>query len=242
MAHHSPDTTPLRQLNHIKDLFFVDQEPKKAFQSLEALQKKENLTPQEAQAIGEAAGLFCRYLKNYSKAIKHYSQAQNMFQAGYCAMLSGDLKQTAKLWAPIIKEHPNHWCQHLYGMITMQLQTIPTLLQIRNYLEQDICFLLQHNHIRWAENILQHGHYLAQINPEGYKLIGRSLLNENRLQQAEGFMRLAQKNLPQDPENYYHLGEILAQLNRPNEAKLALKQCLLISPVYQPALHLLHQL
>lgn len=240
----SPDAsaTSLRQLNTIRDLFFIHNKPKDAFEALERLQKTTGLTPQAYQAIGETAGLFCRYLKNYPQAIKHFIKANNHWQAGYCAMLQGDIKQADKLWQHTLAQNPNHWCRHLFGMLTLQLQSIPSLLQIRNYLEQDICFLLQHHHVRWTENILQHSHYLAQINPEGYKLIGRSLMNEQRLQQAEGFMRLAQRNLPQDPENYFHLGEILIQLGRLYEGQLALKQCLLISPVYYPAREILEKL
>lgn len=233
---------PLRVLNQIRDTFWVDNNVKQAFNDIEALLKTDGLSPQEQQAIIETAGLFCRYRRNFAQAIKHYARIPDYFQAGYCALLMGDLKQVETYWTPLVKANPTHWCAHLYGMISQQLQTVPTLLQIRNYLEQDICHLLQNNQIQFAENLLAHAHYLAQINPESYKLIGRSLTLEKRYKQAEYFLRLGQKNLPQDPEVYYHLGEILALLNRPTEAALMLKQCLLISSVYHPARELLNSL
>jgi tetratricopeptide (TPR) repeat protein len=67
-------------------------------------------------------------------------------------------------------------------------------------------------------------------------------MHAGHLQEAGSFLIRGQKALPNDPEIYFHLGQYSMALNHHTEARLMLKQCLLISPTYRPASELLGKL
>ena len=185
-----------------------------------------------------------RALKRYGEAIVLYESIGDGYQAGYCEMLTGKYNNVQKHWVPLIQKRPNHWCLHLFGMTTHQLNSFPTLLQIRNHLECDLGNLIRAGQLKMAENVISYADVLQQMNLETCKFVGRAMLNARELDtqwldRSLEFLMKGQKALPFDPEAYYHLGQYKIIKGELEDARLLLNQCLLISPTFMPAKELM---
>ena len=194
---------------------------------------------QEKRATYELMGNILRSQGKFDQAVKLYEQINDFYQAGYCRMLQGRLQDVQPYWGRTLLERNNHWCVSLYGLVTKQLGTYPTLFQIRNHIESDIANLIAAKQEKYLQNLLSYIDFLTQINLESPKFAGRALMHAGHLEQAVGFLVRGQKALPNDPEIYFHLGQYSMTLGHQKEASLMLKQCLLISPTYRPASELL---
>lgn len=228
-------------LQEPRDLLFVENEPQKAEAALRPHMNAPK-TIYEKRAVFELMALILRAQQRYDEAIKLYEQIGDFYQLGYCAMLQGKLSQVQQAWGRVLAVRQDHWCVSLYGLITRQLRSYPTIFQVRNHVESDIANLIAANRSEYLENLLTHVDFLTQINLEAPKFAGRSLMNAGVLDRAGGYLLKGQKTLPNDPEIYFHLGQYSAALQHFKEAELMLKQCLLISPNYRPASDLLAQL
>jgi len=231
----------LSYLQPARDLLFKENNVQGAEEALKPhLDKSGN--PTEQRAVGELMGLILRKQKRFEEALQLYENIRDDYQAGYCAMLIGNMPQVQTFWSRVLLERQNHWCISLYGMITQQLKTFPTLFQIRNYMESDIANLIDAEQRGYLDNLLQYVDFLTQLNLEAPKFAGRALLNAGWTDKAGGYLMKGQKALPNDPEIYFHLGQFGVALNHPDEARLMLQQCLMISPTYLPARELLNQI
>jgi tetratricopeptide (TPR) repeat protein len=223
-------------------LFFVEKAvekaDEKAYDLINPLLIKDNLSLIERRPIFELAGLIRRQQRRYQDAAYLFREIGDDDQAGYSLMLAGYWEGVQPFWQRVIQQRPNHWCMHLYGLVTHQLNTCPTLLQIRNHLETDIVELFKAGQREALENLLSYHGLLCQINMETYKYIGRALLNVGAIEAAGPYLFQAQRLLPNDPEIYYHLGEYHFGRGTMRDADLMLQQCLLISHGYVPALNL----
>lgn len=228
----------LSYIQPARDLFFKQNDPLNAEEALQPHMDTPK-SPEEKRAVYELMGLILRSQKKFSHAARLYEKNQDYYQAGYCALLQGDLTQVQQQWSKLLVARQNHWCVHLYGMITQQLRTYPTLFQIRNHIESDIANLIAAGRVDYLENLLSYVEFLTQLNLETPKFAGRSLMHSGWLNRAGAFLIKGQKSLPNDPEIYFHLGQYSIALQHYTEASLMLKQCLLISPTYRPASELL---
>lgn len=235
-------------IGQARDSLFRKDQAEAAYRTLEpVINEPSALSKVEKTAAFELAALALRKQKRYSQAVQLYEAIGDYYQAGYCRLLLGDLMAAQPYWSRLLEKRMNHWCLSLYGLVSMQLSTYPTLFQVRNHLESDIGHLIQAGQMLFAENIMNYGDFLAQLNMESAKFIGRALLNASDehpelLERAELFLLKGQKILPNDPEIYYHLGQLRFALDQQDEARLMLNQCLLISPSYTPAKELLDRL
>jgi tetratricopeptide (TPR) repeat protein len=233
----------LSYIQEARDLFYKQHMPGHAEAVLRHYLKKPR-EKGEKRAVFELMGLILRAQKRYEDARVVYEKINDHYQAGYCSLLRGDLQRVQKCWTQVITHQPNHWCLTLYGMVVRQLQVCPSLLQIRHYLESDICNLITAERFDYLENVLAHVEFLSQLNLEAPKFAGRALFNagENWWGQAGPYLMQGQKLLPHDPEVYYHMGQLCIMQGHFKEASLMLKQCLLISTTYQPASELLREI
>lgn len=231
----------LSYLQEARDLFFREKDPVKAEMALRSHLSAPK-TIYEKRAVFELMGLILRAQQRYEEASKYYEQIGDFYQLGYCAMLQGRLQTVQQAWGRVLASRQNHWCVSLYGLITRQLRSYPTIFQVRNHMESDIANLIAANRSDYLENLLGYVDFLTQINLEAPKFAGRSLMNAGLLDRAGGYLLKGQKTLPNDPEIYFHLGQYSAAVNHFKEAELMLKQCLMISPSYRPAGDLLAQL
>ncbi len=228
------------EVNATRDLFFKQKRVSEAEARLRPLMPTLPTLPFDQQRVAsELMGLILREQIRYEEALDLYRHYQDDYQAGYCAMLLGDLPNLQKHWNQLLQKHGNHWCLTLYGLVTNELNSYPTLLQIRNHLESDIANFIQAGQLQYLKNLLAHVDELTQFNLESPKLIGRALLYNGKAAEASPYLIKGQKALPNDPEIYFHLGQLSIALGHEREARLMLKQCLLISPTYRPATALL---
>lgn len=225
-------------LTPIRDLFYKEKNPERAYQEIQP-HLKAKLSTEEKRAVYELAGLILRDMRKYADAVKIYQAIDDPYQAGYCEMLQGNVMAIRNHWGKATQRRQNHWCLTLFGMISRQLATYPTTFQIRNHLESDITNLIRAGQFEYLENLLTYCDFLVQLNPETYKFAGRSLLHSGWLDRAGPFLLKGQKTLPNDPEIYFHLGQYSYQRGMIEDARIMLHQCLLISPTYNPAKELL---
>jgi tetratricopeptide (TPR) repeat protein len=231
----------LSYTHEARDTFYKQHDPAKAEQQLrQFLSTPESL--EEKRAVYELMGLILRSQKRFSDAAALYEKINDHYQAGYCALLQANVPQVQAHWSKLLAQHQNHWCVSLYGLVTQQLRTYPTLFQIRNHIECDIANLIAAGRLDYLENLLSYVEFLTQINLETPKFAGRALMHAGWLERAGSFLIQGQKALPNDPEIYFHLGQYSMALQHYSEAGLMLKQCLLISPTYRPAAELLNQI
>lgn len=168
--------------------------------------------------------------------------SKRWYGAGYAALLQQNEHQAAMYWHRYAEQHPNHWGLCLLGFIQRKPTIAPTFLQVRNHLEADIKHLFQAQAWTYLENLLCYMDYLSQINPEVYKLIGRSLMHAGQLVQAQYLLIKGQKTLPNDPEIYFHLGQAYQACCNYKDSLLMVKQCLMMNPGYYPASELKQRL
>lgn len=231
----------LSYIQQARELFYRENKPAEAEAVLRPLLGKPE-DVQERRAVHELMGLILRHQLKFSDAVKIYDGINDSYQAGYCVMLQGQINSIQPYWGKTLSERNNHWCVSLYGLLTKQLSTYPTLFQIRNHIESDIANLVAAKQGVYLDNLLSYVDFLTQINLETPKFAGRALMHAGYYQQARGFLVKGQKALPNDPEIYFHLGQYSIALEHHTEARLMLKQCLLISPTYRPARELLGKL
>jgi tetratricopeptide (TPR) repeat protein len=231
----------LSYLQQARDIFYRQKDAAQAEVVLRPLMDKPQ-DLQEKRAVHELMGLILRSQLKFNDALRVYEGINDYYQAGYCLMLQGQLDKVQPYWEKCLIAHHNHWCASLYGLLTRQLVTYPTLFQIRNHIESDIANLVTARQGVYLDNLLSYVDFLTQLNLETPKFAGRALMIAGHYQQARGFLVKGQKALPNDPEIYFHLGQYSFALEHPKEARLMLKQCLLISPAYWPAKELLKKL
>lgn len=248
MGGSNPETQILSAYKQSRELFFKHKETEAARQALvtwvENPKSILKACPSEDGqiAVSELIGLILRERREYLQAAQVYQWIKDDYQAGYCFLLAGDLKQTRDHWFRLYQERQNHWCVALYGLVTRQLNVYPTLFQIRNHIETDITNLIAAQQHEMLENLLTYGDFLSQLNIESHKFIGRALMHCRWLERAHGYLLKGQRCLPQDPEIYYHLGQYCFAIRRYDDAQIILNQCLLISPSYYPAKRLMEEL
>ncbi|WP_303673256.1 tetratricopeptide repeat protein [Vampirovibrio chlorellavorus] len=231
------------QLNEARDLLFRERKAPAAEKSLGPLMKQaKSFSAEEQRALFELMGLALRAQGRFVEAAELYTQVHDYYQSGYCAMLQGKTQAMQQAWSRVLSQRQNHWCVSLYGLISGQLRTVPTIFQIRNHMESDIANLIAANRVEYLENYLNYVDFLTQVNLEAPKFAGRALMNAGWLDRAGKYLLQGQKALPNDPEIYFHLGQYSMASKHLKEARLMLNQCLLISPTYRPASDLLETL
>jgi len=226
-------------LKEARDLFFKQRNAIKAEAAIRRCLKCEFKNDEEKKMVLELLALIYRSQQKFEDAIKTYERLNDTYQAGYCALLKGDIKRVQRFWHPVLERQPNHWCLTLYGLVTKQLQTCPTLLQVRHYIETDIETIIDARRTDYLDNLLSYVEFLSQFNLETPKMVGRALMYSGKLDIAGPYLVRGQAALPNDPEIYFHLGQYSIFQKQEKDARVLLGQCLLMNPHYRPAAELL---
>lgn len=231
-------------LTQAKQLLLIEQNYPKAILLLEEIVYKPKQHSKDViQASLELLGLAALKEQKAPKAIQWFEKANNSYMTGYSALLIDQYETTQKYWGQKLQEHPFHWCGSLYGMVSAQLNSYPTFFQLRNYLEATIADFFKWEKTNYLHNLFSYSDFLAQINMESYKYIGRGIANNTELLElAEEFFLKSQKLMPQDPEIYFHLGQLKVRQKQTDDAKVFLKQALAINPSYSPVRWLLESI
>ena len=234
-------------LHPARDAFFKEKQAENAFKLLEPYLSQTDLGIEETRAVYQLAGLIRMSQYRYAEAKNYFNEVKDNYLSGYCELLQGNFQQIQSYWGPLLQYRVNHWCVSLFGLVTMQLNTYPTMFQVRNHLESDLSNLIKAGQDQMVENVLSYADFLTQVNLETPKFMGRALLNnldidDQWLEKSGQLLLMAQKTLPNDPEVYYHLGQYRVMKGETEDACRVLKQCIMMSPAYTPAEKLLKEI
>jgi hypothetical protein len=207
--------------------------------------------------------------KQYERAAQVFERYGLPERAGWAWLLAGNCQKTFELWQPFLEEsianqsvqqssssasgyqlsalkpalgNQSQWLVTQWGLVTNQFQQWPTMLQLRNAIENDITQLVNANQLAILDAYLAKMDWLGQVNFEVYKLAGRSFFYLGMFTLAYQLLLQAQTILVTDAEVYYHLGQYYVACQQMKQATLMLRQCLWINPHYQPAEALLASL
>jgi tetratricopeptide (TPR) repeat protein len=175
--------------------------------------------------------------RNYDLAANIYYQTGELYQAGFCELLSGSPEKSFELWNKLPDSEPVQWAKSLLTMIdnTISSPKLPSFIQIRNHLEADLSYIIQADRIEYAENLINCSDLLVQINPEAYKFIGKALMTNGFNSIAADFLLKSQQTIPNDPEIYYFLGQYSYDIGSIEESITMFEECLRINSSYSPA-------
>ncbi len=159
----------------------------------------------------------------------------NSIEHAYLAILDDDLNTAEKIFSGI--DSPRAiWGKRLVNILNGYLQDFPTFFEIRNFLEIDLDFLLKNQKIGYVEQFLGSLEYLATINMETYKFVGR-VMYENKLKSAAlKYFEQAKEIYYNDPELHFLLSKYFLDINNFENAMFYINECLKLLPDYYPAL------
>jgi hypothetical protein len=205
--------------------------------------------------------------KQYALAAQLFERYGLPEKAGWAWLLAGNGQKTFALWQPFLEDslakqeaqqagasftslsalkpvlaNQSQWLVTQWGLVTNQFQQWPSMLQLRNAIENDITLLVQANQLAILDAYLAKMDWLGQVNFEVYKLAGRSFFNLGMLPLAYQLLLRAQAVVMTDAEAYYHLGQYYLACQQVGSATVMLRQCLWMNPHYQPAEALLASL
>lgn len=227
--------SPTATLAVAREALFIQKQPEAALALLAPWLFDKNLAGMDKRQVFELVGMAHQRCRQFDEATRAFSAIGDHYQAGYAQMLKGDLQQTGQLWQPLLALRQNHWAVWLFGLVSGTLKAMPTYLQLRNHLEADLGHLLWADQQKMIDSLLAYSDFLADVNYESHKYIGRAFLNGGHYEKAREFMLKGQRVLPNDPEVYYHLGEYFCAMDQPEQALLVLQQCIQMCPFYTPA-------
>ena len=135
-----------------------------------------------------------------------------------------------------------YWAEVAFRACTNQLDVWPSFLHLRNRLEGDLMMLYRFKAFDGMEQIMGYLNSFVLLNPEVFKLVGRTFTYSGLLQQAYSLLQRSLEKNPMDAENYYHLAQLYLEMKQRSKAKMMLWQALAINPDYTPVSDLLHSL
>ncbi len=164
-------------------------------------------------------------------------------EAAYCCLMEDDLKNAKELFARSAeKDVRAQWGLFLCDLAAGKVNTYPTYLQLRNFLEIDLNLLLKYYKGDYFENIIRYVDWLCTINPEVHKYIGRVLLKSGYEKEGLYFLQQAENYFYNDPELHYLFAEYYFNKNDIKNAGTYINKCLGVLPEYFPAINLQRKL
>ncbi len=171
----------------------------------------------------------------YQKAARLYKDLDLHYESGFSELLSGDKKQADFYWTKAKETPAIQWGRALIGFINLRLDRIPTFFQIRNFLENDLGYLLKAKQLEFAENLISCEDIMIDINIETYKFIGRALMNNGYPELCLDFYKKSRNLISNDPEVYYLIAQYYFENKNYLSAIDNAKLCLSFNTGYFPA-------
>lgn len=159
----------------------------------------------------------------------------NSIEHAYIAILNKDLDSAETIFRNIDSPR-SKWGRIFVSILKGYLKEIPTYFEIRNFLEIDLDFLLKNNMIDYVEQFLGSVDYLANINMETYKFVGRVMYENKLMTAALKYMEQAKTIYYNDPELHFMLSKYYFRTCKYTEALFYINECLKLLPDYYPAL------
>lgn len=207
----------------------INKNPEKALDILDSAEDK------KCEFYKNTLGLALLESGQYKEAAELFKELGENYHAGFCELLMGNEQAAKGLWDKSADSAPCRWGKGLLDFIKGRTGSIPTYLQIRNHLENDIGYFIQANQIRYAENLMKSDDIFITVNLETYKLIGRVLLNFGFLNMAHKYFLKSKDLIPEDPETYYYLGQYHYQSGQHKDSKTYFEKCLELNKNHTPS-------
>ncbi|MCQ2789939.1 MAG: hypothetical protein MJ229_06140 [bacterium] len=183
------------------------------------------------------------FLNGNYQVEKFFKSNNFTLEYAYCQFFKGDLSNAIKEFQKISDTDIRaDWAIKLIDIINHNIKSFPSYLQVRNFLEVDINLLLLAKKPEYIEEIINSSDFLYSINNEAYKLIGRTMFNNEFLDIALFYLLKAKNNFFKDPETHFLLATCYLQKGTNDLAIKSLKNCLDILPNYLPAQKLLKKI
>jgi tetratricopeptide (TPR) repeat protein len=235
---YSSDYDELKNLeNKIKNGLYIEKNPQDAISTALSSEKfKDFLSVKNLLALA--------YFENgeYEKAEHLYGLAGNSYQEGFCKLLCGNETGAKNAWYSASENSAIMWGKALLGFINLRVDFVPSFLQVRNFFESTLNYLMKANQIDYTESLISCEEVLADVNLETYKFIGRSLFNSGYQNLSFEYFEKSRKNIPHDPEIYYYLGLYSLHIKDYGETEKFMRKCLELNNMFTPARAILKNL
>lgn len=183
---------------------------------------------------------FCFENKHYEKAKEIFLDNNMLYEAGFSALLSGNIKSAKLIWNEI--KDP---CSAAgWGLIILdiiegkQYTKKPKYFQTRAFLEVYLNLFLENGLYNWADNIINAYKFFTEANGEAPKFIARVLSSKGYFKLVHEFAQIAKRVCYYDPEIHYIEAETYLLEGEYKMAYDAVCETLKIAPKYFPALKL----
>lgn len=152
----------------------------------------------------------------------------------YLAILNNDLKSAGAVFETLDSPRAR-WGKVLTGILSGYMEYFPTYLEIRNFYEIDLDFLIKNEKVDYIENLLSSLKILSDINQEIYKYTSRVMYENRFYNSALEYMEKAKELFYKDPELHFMFAKYFMNTKQYNKADFYLNECLKIIPKYYPA-------
>ena len=153
---------------------------------------------------------------------------------GYLSILQDDLKAAKVVFSGIDSPRAK-WGISLVEILEEYLVNFPNFFGIRNFLEIDMDFLIKNEKMDYVELLLGSLDFMAEINQETYKYVGRVFLNNKLYNIAKKYFDKSKNIFYNDPELHFLLAKYYEILKDKEGETHYLNECLKILPDYYPA-------
>ena len=207
--------------------------------AIEALNSSKVLKQTNYQRL-LAEALF--YAGNFPESAIIFNNLKMNYHLGLCYLFLGDYKTAQSIWKETTASPAQNWSLFFCELLTNNIKTPPSFLQIRTFLERDLNLFLKFKKTLYIQTIIDYSEILADINPETNKIIAKTFLYNNYPNYAKEYFVRAFDFTTQDAELYYLCGIYNEMINDIPEAQKCLKQAILLNDNYVPAKLLLEKL
>lgn len=180
---------------------------------------------------------FCFENKQYEKAKEIFLNNDMLYEAGFCALLSGNLKSSRL----ILNEINDPSSASEWGLIILDIiekkpyVKKPAYFQTRAFLEVYLNLLIENEFYEWADNIINAYKFFTRANAEVPKFIARVLSAWGYFSLVHEFSTIAKRICYYDPEIHFIEAEAYLTEEKFKEAYLGAIETLKIAPGYFPA-------
>lgn len=236
------ETSPKEIISKARQEILIKKKPAEAIDLLLKSAEVFNKESEYNNFYKETLAFAYQEKKEYAKAAELYKKLGCKYRQGFCELLQGNKFEAEKLWYDCPESPAVNWGRCLSDFINLRPNPrVPSYLQVRNFLETDIGYLIAANKIRYAENIIKNEDVFISVNLESYKLIGRVLLNHGFLNMSKKYLIKSINIVDRDAETFFHLGQLNYAAGSYKECITVLNKCIELNPDYIPAESLLEK-
>lgn len=175
------------------------------------------------------------YKDEFAPAAKIYNEIGEFYHAGYCYFLINQIDLAIEFFIKAEESPARNWNLFFAETFRARINTNPTYLQIRAFLERDMNLFLRLDLVSYVQQIIDISDYLFSVNPETNKFIARAFLNNDYSDYAKEYIDRAFDFTTKDAELYYLLAKYYRTQGLTEKVTENLKEALRLSDNYVPA-------